>query len=797
MQGSSSVGFRILPPATTRERLDQLRALRGLRQEGWEVGCFAKVFWTMAVRLGYNDAALKEVFNCCLDDPLPQCEMEGLRILDFWRFAAYLRHRKEWTSPSQQGSVHAPAHESVSEGTGEVGTEPQLHPEPAPTSESAPVSESAPARHALPISPVMAKRAVLTFYVLAVLRAWRMLPEQPQPEHAAVPEQPQPEHAAAPEQPQPEHAAVPEQPQPEHAAVPEQPQPEHAAVPEQPQPEHAAVPEQPQPEHAAVPEQPQPEHAAVPEQPQPEHAAVPEQPQPEHAAVPEQPQPEHAAVPEQPQPEHAAVPEQPQPEHAAVPEQPQPEHAAVPEQPQPEHAAVPEQPQPEHAAVPEQPQPEHAAVPEQPQPEHAAVPEQPQPEHAAVPEQPQPEHAAVPEQPQPEHAAVPEQPQPEHAAVPESSALPDTATETVTELPALPDTATEHPWSALPPPPRPSALPPPSKPSALPPLPRPPEPLKPAWSVPPAPPWHSARNPNLREPAWSVPPAPPWHSARTPTFREPPCDNSMKITFTLFLAHLTCCFLVMDTSDILGQILSEESPDEILDHYTEDSDPTQLVRCSSWIAARNPFSISEWPKERILATLYSLNVQVPPDLNQDQLLTFLQEVNQDPQPPSTNVSSLPGSTGLKATEKRKNISNNQASPTSKKVKTSNPPQASAQQGDDRVLTALLSIQGSLSDMDNRIQTLESQRSASAPRAMFDGQTSSSTSNCALIPDLALPRRSLGSALPAASTGVPFFPPAAAISPQLPLKSCQDLCGTLGHHSHAASYVYQRRGLDEN
>ncbi|ROL45242.1 hypothetical protein DPX16_17853 [Anabarilius grahami] len=222
----------------------------------------------------------------------------------------------------------------------------------------------------------------------------------------------------------------------------------------------------------------------------------------------------------------------------------------------------------------------------------------------------------------------------------------------------------------------------------------------------------------------------------------------------------------MDTSDILGQILSEESPDEILDHYTEDSDPTQLVRCSSRIAAWNPFSISEWPKERILATLYSLNVQVPPDLNQDQLLIFLQEVNQDPQPPSTNVSSLPRSTGRKATEKRKNISNDQASPTSKKVKTSNPPQASAQQGDDRVLTALLSIQGSLSDMDNRIQVLESERSASAPRAMFDGQTSSSTSNCALIPDLALPRRSLGSALPAASTGVPFFPPAAAISPQL-------------------------------
>ncbi|ROL01530.1 hypothetical protein DPX16_2099 [Anabarilius grahami] len=142
----------------------------------------------------------------------------------------------------------------------------------------------------------------------------------------------------------------------------------------------------------------------------------------------------------------------------------------------------------------------------------------------------------------------------------------------------------------------------------------------------------------------------------------------------------------MDTSGILGRILSKESPDEILDHYTEDSYPTQLVRRSSRIAARNPFSINEWPKERILATLYSLNVHMPPNLNHDQLLTFLQEVNQDPQPPSTNV-----------------------------VKPSNPSQAPAQQGDDRVLTALLSIQGTLSDMDNRIQALESQRLASTPQ----------------------------------------------------------------------------------
>ncbi|MGL5904294.1 MAG: hypothetical protein ACRCZO_16545, partial [Cetobacterium sp.] len=83
----------------------------------------------------YNDAALKDLFNCCLDEHLPQCVMEGLRSVDFWRFAAFLSRRRERASQSHPHtgteavtSVNVPAHESISEGTGEVGTEPQLHP---------------------------------------------------------------------------------------------------------------------------------------------------------------------------------------------------------------------------------------------------------------------------------------------------------------------------------------------------------------------------------------------------------------------------------------------------------------------------------------------------------------------------------------------------------------------------------------------------------------------------------------------------------------------------------------------
>ncbi len=122
----------------------------------------------------------------------------------------------------------------------------------------------------------------------------------------------------------------------------------------------------------------------------------------------------------------------------------------------------------------------------------------------------------------------------------------------------------------------------------------------------------------------------------------------------------------------------------------------------------------------------------------------------------------------KPRKKRKNISSDLTSPTPKKPKPSHPSQAPAQQGEDRILSALLSIQGTLSDLDNRILALELQRLPSAPRVTFDRQTSSSTSECGSTSDLDanVPRRSPGSALPAPSSRVPFFPPAAAVSPQL-------------------------------
>ena len=76
-------GFRILPPTTEKERRGRLQNLMALHQQGQTVSCLSQTFWTLSRGMNYNDATLKDLFNHCLDDPLPQWEMKGLEILDF------------------------------------------------------------------------------------------------------------------------------------------------------------------------------------------------------------------------------------------------------------------------------------------------------------------------------------------------------------------------------------------------------------------------------------------------------------------------------------------------------------------------------------------------------------------------------------------------------------------------------------------------------------------------------------------------------------------------------------------
>ncbi len=97
--GLLKMDHEICPLATLKERMAQHQKLMALRQQGTEVGSFAQTFWTSTVGLDYNESVLKDLFNVCQDDPLPQWEMEGLRILDFGGFVRYLHHRSQWATP--------------------------------------------------------------------------------------------------------------------------------------------------------------------------------------------------------------------------------------------------------------------------------------------------------------------------------------------------------------------------------------------------------------------------------------------------------------------------------------------------------------------------------------------------------------------------------------------------------------------------------------------------------------------------------------------------------------------------
>ena len=93
------MSIKVLPPANMQERLARHCSLTALRQDGLGVGGFAQMFWTWSRGLDYNDAALKDIFNSCLDDPLPAWEMDSLRVLDFWGFVSYLGNRSKWGMP--------------------------------------------------------------------------------------------------------------------------------------------------------------------------------------------------------------------------------------------------------------------------------------------------------------------------------------------------------------------------------------------------------------------------------------------------------------------------------------------------------------------------------------------------------------------------------------------------------------------------------------------------------------------------------------------------------------------------
>ncbi|KAJ8359218.1 hypothetical protein SKAU_G00157430 [Synaphobranchus kaupii] len=219
----------------------------------------------------------------------------------------------------------------------------------------------------------------------------------------------------------------------------------------------------------------------------------------------------------------------------------------------------------------------------------------------------------------------------------------------------------------------------------------------------------------------------------------------------------------------LGDCVSDSQPQT-------DGNSTS-VRRSARLAVRNPESpcITFWSITKILGVLFSRNIQAPLGASHEELLHFL--IANVPDIATAPATGIPASTPpapRKASAKRKHC----AAPATSSAVASAPakrarPQsqgATPQQIEDPILTALSTIQASLLDMDGRIQNLENSSPATSfvfnepaigasPAATYNANPASS--NLAIEP-----RRNMGTAVPAAPVGVPFFPPAAAISSHL-------------------------------
>ncbi|KAK2903576.1 hypothetical protein Q8A67_008289 [Cirrhinus molitorella] len=181
-------------------------------------------------------------------------------------------------------------------------------------------------------------------------------------------------------------------------------------------------------------------------------------------------------------------------------------------------------------------------------------------------------------------------------------------------------------------------------------------------------------------------------------------------------------------------------------------------------------SICNWPLPKILETLFRNHILAPTGASHEELFTLLCEnidvKTADSAPP-------PPFSSKKQVQKRKNIDPPLVPATAAPKRTGGhvgpvPTGNYTVPSSDPVLSALSSIQSSLSDMNARIQALES---GSAPKST---NPASATVRLPLASELqdhdditpaTVPRRTMGSAVPV-STGSPFFPPAAAVSQQL-------------------------------
>ncbi len=206
------------------------------------------------------------------------------------------------------------------------------------------------------------------------------------------------------------------------------------------------------------------------------------------------------------------------------------------------------------------------------------------------------------------------------------------------------------------------------------------------------------------------------------------------------------------------------------------------VRRSTRLASKSscPSGISDWPLPKILEVLFKSHISVPTGATHEELFTLLCESIDVPAPQSPP---RPQISGKKNMQKRKNLepastlatgAPNRACSLSSSARSSH----STIQNNDPVLSTLSSIQSSISNINSRIQALESGSASRISENLLSGPASSNTASTTVTVRLpgaeqqvddvipaTIPRRTMGSAVPV-STGSTFFSPSAAISHQL-------------------------------
>ncbi len=84
------MGIQILPQASKKEPKARFQMMAALRQQGMGEGGLAQTFWTLPVVLGFCNSEFSNIFNDCLDNPLPPWE---IRSHDFWELIYYVFYR--------------------------------------------------------------------------------------------------------------------------------------------------------------------------------------------------------------------------------------------------------------------------------------------------------------------------------------------------------------------------------------------------------------------------------------------------------------------------------------------------------------------------------------------------------------------------------------------------------------------------------------------------------------------------------------------------------------------------------